>query len=75
MISDFEIAPTPSDKGFYRITYTITKSNGKPDCSGSITPVGDTVTLYLRFFGRDIHYVCRAEDLEVLSCFYFAFRK
>lgn len=47
--SKFMISPTPSAAGYYKLTDTVVKSNGKLDCSGSSTPVGDTVTVYIRF--------------------------
>jgi hypothetical protein len=45
--SAYEISAKPSDKGYYVLTDTITKSNAKPDCSGQITPTDKPVTLYL----------------------------
>jgi hypothetical protein len=45
--TDYEVAATPSAQGYYELTITIRKSNGKPDCSGQLTPLGKPITLYL----------------------------
>jgi len=45
--TDYEVAATPSAQGYYELTVTIRKSNGKPDCSGQLTPLGKPFTLYL----------------------------
>jgi hypothetical protein len=45
----FEISATPDSNGYYKLTDTVTKSNGKLDCTGESTPVGDTVTVYIHF--------------------------
>ena len=45
--TDYEVAATPSPQGYYELTVTIRKSNGKPDCSGQLTPLGRPVKLYL----------------------------
>src|SRR5262249_48017784 len=47
--SDYEISDEPNENGFYRWTDTVTKTNGKPDCSGSATPIGDVATNYVIF--------------------------
>jgi hypothetical protein len=47
--SVFEISSTPDSNGYYKLTDTVTKNNGKPDCSSESTPVGDTVTVYINF--------------------------
>jgi hypothetical protein len=45
--TDYEVAATPGVQGYYELTVTIRKSNGKPDCSGQLTPLGTPFTLYL----------------------------
>jgi len=45
--TEYEISATPDEQGTYVVTDTIRASNGRPDCSGHITPVGTPVTLYL----------------------------
>lgn len=46
-VSEYEISAVPNEKGYYVFVDTVKKSNGKPDCSGRVTPVGEPVTLYL----------------------------
>src|SRR5438093_3984279 len=46
--SKFELSDKPSEKGFYKWDDTITKDNGKKDCSGEVTPVGHAATNYIR---------------------------
>ncbi len=45
--TDYEVAAQPSALGFYELTVTLRKTNGKPDCSGQLTPLGKPFTLYL----------------------------
>ena len=45
--TDYVVAAVPDAQGSYELTVTIRKSNGKPDCSGQLTPVGKPFTLYL----------------------------
>lgn len=47
--SVYFIPPYPDAAGFYRFTDKIVKNNGKPDCFGSFTPVGDIATTYIVF--------------------------
>jgi hypothetical protein len=47
--SRFLISASPDSAGFYELTDTVVKSNGLPDCSGISTPIGDTVTVFVRF--------------------------
>jgi len=66
--SEYEIAPTPSLKGFYKITDKLVKDNGKKDCVGQITPVGDTSVRYIFFHpSGDMYLLCEDESLK--SCF------
>jgi hypothetical protein len=63
--SHYEISNIPTLKGFYKFTDTIVKNNGKPDCSGSTTPIGDTAVNYLRFSpAGDQMIMCRDESLD-----------
>ena len=64
--SKFEISPKPGAKGFYRFTDTVVRTNGKPDCSGELTPVGDVVTLFVRIPDPKKLFLCFAES--ELSC-------
>jgi len=45
--SEYEIADLADVPGAYRLVDTVTKTNGKPDCTGNRTPVGDRVVLFL----------------------------
>ena len=67
--STFLLADTPSDRGFYRYTDTVTKTNGKPDCSGNIAPMGIRSNLFILFHPRhrEEFIVCRDETLA--QCF------
>ena len=43
----YEVSATPDAHGYYVLRETIRITNGKPDCSGQLTPAAKTVTLYL----------------------------
>jgi len=45
--STYEISELANPVGGYTLIDTITKTNGKPDCTGNRSPVGDRVELYL----------------------------
>jgi hypothetical protein len=47
--SEIDIADKPDARGAYRWVDKVVKSNGKTDCGGSVTPVGDLSTIYVRF--------------------------
>lgn len=44
--SETRIADQADADGFYEWVDKITKTNGKPDCAGEVTPVGDVSTTY-----------------------------
>ena len=46
--SESRISEQPDSDGFYQLIDTITRTNGKPDCAGQRTPVGDVSTTYLK---------------------------
>jgi hypothetical protein len=63
--SRFEIAAEPSDAGYYHMVDTIEQDNGKPDCLGEITPVGNEVKTFVRFDPSGNRFViCEAESLD-----------
>jgi hypothetical protein len=67
MEADFFISTSPSEHGFYKWTDKITRTNGKPDCFGEITPSGHVATNYLRFASDGKSFLlCTSEDLN--SC-------
>jgi len=63
--SKFEISPQPSAKGFYKMVDTIVRDNGMPDCAGEITPVGDTVTVFVHFAPSGNAFdLCDSESMD-----------
>lgn len=63
--SEFAISPKPSAAGYYKLTDTVVASNGKPDCSGFSSPVGETVSVFVRFErGLDVFSFCYAETQD-----------
>jgi hypothetical protein len=66
--SVYEIDEKPSPKGFFKTTDKVVKGNGKKDCSGEVTQVGQKATNYIRFHpSGDIMIMCRDESLN--ACF------
>ena len=67
--SRYEVAAIPSLLGFYRLSETVTDSNGKRDCSGDLhTAPGEPITRFIQFSPRkDQLIVCREESLK--ACF------
>src|SRR5258708_1711946 len=47
--SSFTIADKENPGAFYKLVDTVAATNGKPDCSGHVMPLGDVVTLYVNF--------------------------
>ena len=63
--SDYEISDEPDENGFYKWVDTVTKTNGKPDCAGSPTPLGDVATTYVIFHpSGDMFLVCVEQSLD-----------
>lgn len=61
----FEISPKPTASGFYKLTDKLVKDNGKKDCSGAITEIGQTVTNYVQFHqSGDLFIMCADESLN-----------
>ncbi len=46
--SDSRISDQPDADGFYTLIDTVTHTNGKPDCGGETTPIGDVATTFLK---------------------------
>lgn len=67
--SRYEVSALPSLLGFYRVTETVTDSNGKPDCSDDLHEApGEPVTRFIQFSPKhDRLIVCREESLK--ACF------
>lgn len=63
--SIFTVSDQPDKEGFYEETDTITKDNGKRDCSGEITAPGRAVTNYLQFHpSGNMFVMCAERSLE-----------
>ena len=67
--SRFSISEHPDANGFYRMTDTTTKSNGRTGCDGESggTPVGDTATSYI-FFHPTKSEMLMCEEPSFDSC-------
>lgn len=46
--SSYEISDTPNERGAYVMVDKIESNNGKPDCMGHQTPIGDVATVYVK---------------------------
>ena len=66
--SSYEISDTPNERGAYVMVDKIESNNGKPDCMGHQTPIGDVATVYVKFSttGNGM-LVCYDETMR--SCF------
>ena len=59
----FVIDDKPDAEGFYKSQDTITKNNGKLDCSGNTMKVGQSATNYLLFHGSgNMFLMCYQRD-------------
>lgn len=56
--SEYEVSATLTERGYYIFTDRITKTNGQPDCGGSVTPVGDLATSFLVPLSGDRFKLC-----------------
>lgn len=68
-LARYEVSPLPGLTGFYRLTETVTESNGQADCAGDPPgAIGEPVTRFIQFSPRhDQLIVCREESLK--ACF------
>ncbi|MEO7887674.1 MAG: hypothetical protein ABIR76_13140 [Polaromonas sp.] len=66
---DYNITAAPSAQGFYRLSDTVTESNGKRDCSRDLHEASDPPAVrFIQFSPKqDQFIVCKAESLE--ACF------
>ena len=63
--SVFRLSIKPNRNGFYTWTDQIVKSNGKRDCLGEVTPVGDTATNYILLHPDGNQFLlCTEQDLN-----------
>lgn len=56
--STYTISKSPSEGGAYLFVDRVIRSNGLPDCQGSITPVGDVARAYLFPDGAGRYELC-----------------
>ena len=54
------------EPGLYRVESEVIYSNGKPDCTGSPTPVGSASSFYVQMLKGGGFFTCRTADS--LSC-------
>jgi len=65
--SAFEISAVESSRGFYKLIDTITKHNGKKDCTGQVAKIGNKMTVFVRMrLSGDTFMMCR--DESTVSC-------
>lgn len=65
--TEYEIDDRPVRGGFFRLTDRVVKGNGRKDCLGQLTPVGQTTTHYVRFDpSGDVMILCR--DASTRAC-------
>lgn len=65
---EYEISAAASPQGFYRWNQRVTKDNGKLDCSGKVTNVGESATWFIQFDAtRERMIICQAESTQ--ACF------
>lgn len=63
--SVFEISAKPSTSGFYKWTDRLVKDNGKKDCTGEVTEVGQVVTNFVQFHPSGVAFIlCAKESLD-----------
>ena len=63
--SIYEISAKPSAAGFYKWTDKLIKDNGKKDCAGEITKVGQTTVNFVQFHpSGDIFIMCAQENFD-----------
>lgn len=59
--SAYSISPAPVTNGFYKYADEVTKDNGKKDCSGEFTHVGEKSISYMQFDPRnELLIVCQS---------------
>ena len=66
--SDSEIADRADERGFFKWVDKTIEDNGKADCGGSITPIGDLATTYIHLDESGGSFLqCFSESLS--DCF------
>ena len=62
--SRIEVSDQPSGKGFYKWVDTVVDDNGKKDCGGNITPVGDVAVNYILMSPKRDRFLMCSEESE-----------
>ena len=64
-----EISDTAAANGFYKWVDRVTKTNGRKDCAGEVTPVGDVATNYIRMLDASGTRFAVCTDETARQCF------
>lgn len=63
--STYKLAEQPEGAGFYKFEAQVTQTNGRSDCRGHQTPVGQQSSTYLRFQANGERlFLCRDANLR-----------
>lgn len=62
----FRYTVQPIGLGLYRVDSEVIYSNGKPDCTGSSTPIGAASTFYIQMLKDGSYFTCHSA--ESTSC-------
>ncbi|MGE5452101.1 MAG: hypothetical protein ACM3VZ_09710 [Acidobacteriota bacterium] len=63
--STYTLSDEPVEGGFYKFDSEVTQTNGKSDCQGKRTPVGQQTSSYLRFQANGERLVlCKSPNLS-----------
>ncbi|UTY58790.1 hypothetical protein [Massilia sp. erpn] len=63
--TEFVIADQPDEQGFYASSDKIVKDNGKQDCTGEITQVGQSVASFILFHpSKNMFLMCHKRDTK-----------
>lgn len=65
--AEFAISATPNDGGYYQWEDKVIEDNGKPDCAGHITPIGDVSSGYM-IFSEDGNSFFQCADADDTRC-------
>ena len=65
LVSKFTLSARAGVGGYYELTDTVVAANGQPDCSGGVTNVGATSTVYVAFMAPgDAMLQCREASFK-----------
>lgn len=64
----YSLRPEPGTQGFYKLEDEVTEVNGRQDCEGSVTQLGQRSTNFIRFDpSGDLLIMCR--DASFSACY------